>query len=302
MLSGQNSFKITSAMKEHNRAFLQAVAALIARVKLGAVCFNIDAVEDWRPLVRIFKTSKLLLFSRDRLLVEKLSAHHIYSMVIPGVGLTRRGEARAALTIALLKDWIKRSEKIAFISGSAQSKLLDTLMILRPKDELKILHAKSLKLLSGGIQPEVFETTLTLALELAQEGREGKPIGTMFVLGDTRNVLRLSHQMVLNPFKGYAAQAKNILDPALKESIREFATLDGAFVIGRGGVVLAAGRYISTPNFQKELPAGLGTRHQAAAAITQATKAIAITISESTGAVRAFRRGEIFLELEKAAE
>jgi len=250
----------------------------------------------------MFKTSKLMLLTRDRALIEKLPTNNIYGIVIPGVELTRRGEARAALTSALLKDWIKRGERIVFVSGSTQSKLLDTLMILKPKDELKILHAKSLKLLSGGIQPEVFEATLTIALELAQEGREGKPIGTMFVLGDTRNVLRFSQQMVLNPFKGYAAQAKNILDPALKESIREFAALDGAFVIGRSGVVLAAGRYISTPNFQKELPAGLGTRHQAAAAISQATNAIAITISQSTGTVRAFRRGEIFLELEKATE
>lgn len=289
-------------MKEHNRAFLQAVAGLIARIKFGAVFLNIDALEDWKPLIRAFKTSKLILLTRDRALAEKLLADNIYSLVLPGVNLTRRGEARAALTSALLKDWIKRSEKIAFVSGSTQSKLLDTLLILKPKEELKILRAKSLKLLSGGIRPEVFETTLTIALELAQEGREGKPIGTMFVLGDTRNVLRLSHQMVLNPFKGYAAATKNILDPALKESIREFAVLDGAFVIGRGGVVLAAGRYISTPDFRKELPAGLGTRHQAAAAITQATNAIAITISESTGTVRAFRRGEIFLELEKAAE
>jgi len=289
-------------MKEHNRAFLHAVAGLVTRIKLGAVFFNIDVLEDWKPLPRVFKTSKLILLTRDGALAEKLLANNIHSIVIPGVELTRRGEARATLTSALLKDWIKRSDKIAFVSGSAQTKLLDTLMILRPKEELKILHAKSLKLLSGGIWPEVFETTLTIALELAQEGREGKPIGTMFVLGDTRNVLRLSRQMVLNPFKGYSKGAKNILDSALKESIREFAALDGAFVIGRDGVVWAAGRYISTPNFQKGLPPGLGTRHQAAAAITQATKAIAITISESTGTVRAFRRGEIFLELEKATE
>ena len=302
MLLEGDCFKIRGAMKRHNWAFLHAVAGLLARARLGAVLVNVDALEDWQPLIRTFGAPKLLLFTRDRALAEKLLTDHIYSLVIPQVELTRRGEARAALTIALLKGWLKRSEKIAFVSGSAQSKLLDTLLILKPKEELKILRAKSLKLLSGGIQPEVFETTLTIALELAQEGREGKPIGTMFVLGDARNVMRLSHQMVLNPFKGYTTHARNILDPALKESIREFATLDGAFVIRRDGVVLAAGRYISTPNFQKELPAGLGTRHQAAAAITQATKAIAIAISESTGTVRAFRRGEIFLELEKAAE
>ncbi|MCA9244705.1 MAG: diadenylate cyclase, partial [Phycisphaerales bacterium] len=46
-------------------------------------------------------------------------------------------------------------------------------------------------------------------------------------------------------------------------------------------------------------PRGLGARHQAAAAITSVTEAIAITISHSTGSVTVFRNGRIVTEIEK---
>jgi DNA integrity scanning protein DisA with diadenylate cyclase activity len=42
---------------------------------------------------------------------------------------------------------------------------------------------------------------------------------------------------------------------------------------------------------------GLGARHSAAASISAESKAIAVTVSQTTGAVRVFKEGEIVLEL-----
>jgi DNA integrity scanning protein DisA with diadenylate cyclase activity len=56
-----------------------------------------------------------------------------------------------------------------------------------------------------------------------------------------------------------------------------------------------------TPNVAGEpLPQGLGARHSAAASITAATKSIAMTVSESTGDIRIWRRGRMITEIEKA--
>ncbi|MBW2648848.1 MAG: DNA integrity scanning protein DisA nucleotide-binding domain protein, partial [Deltaproteobacteria bacterium] len=46
----------------------------------------------------------------------------------------------------------------------------------------------------------------------------------------------------------------------------------------------------------------LGSRHIAAAGITSVTGAIAIAISESTGTVRIFKKGKIFVDIEKSME
>jgi len=141
---------------------------------------------------------------------------------------------------------------------------------------------------------------LNLAVELASQGREGKPVGTIFVLGDHQTVMQFSRQTIFNPFHGYPEEERNILNPALRETLKEFSALDGAFVLREDGVVLAAGRHLNAALASTvDLPQGLGSRHVAAAGITSVTKAIAIAISESTGDVRIFKDGAIFMEIEK---
>ncbi len=296
-------------LAKQTRAFLRLMRRFLAETGIRSVICGADALgldHDGLEKLKVSlgsnaHTINLILVTHDRRLGDLLKREDQRIIAIPDVELTRRGEARAALAIALLNGWVRQSERILFVSGPPHSRVFDTLFVLRPNHELQIVHAPSLKVFSKRMMPEVFETLIRIALELAHEGREGRPVGTMFVLGDTTNVLKYAQPMVLNPFKGYADDKKNILDPKLKESIREFAALDGAFVIRRNGVILAAGCHIAAPHLPKELPPGLGARHRAAAAITAITNSIAITISQSDGTVRAFRKGEIFLELGKTS-
>ena len=49
------------------------------------------------------------------------------------------------------------------------------------------------------------------------------------------------------------------------------------------------------------LSKGLGSRHWAAAAISQKTNAIAVAVSQSSGAVRIFQDGQVVLRIEPLA-
>jgi DNA integrity scanning protein DisA with diadenylate cyclase activity len=146
----------------------------------------------------------------------------------------------------------------------------------------------------------VFEKALRLALELAYEGREGKPVGALFVVGDHREVEKYCLPGRINPFRGYTEKERNILDDSIDDSIKEIAKMDGAFVVKGNGVIVSACVTLRPAIAGERLPQGLGARHAAAAAITASTKSIAITLSESTGAVRVWRRGEMITELEKS--
>ncbi len=141
---------------------------------------------------------------------------------------------------------------------------------------------------------DVIQKLLEITIELSVEGREGTPVGAIFVVGDSRRVLRHSHQMIPNPFKGHKV---NVLERESKEIIKEFAQLDGAFVIREDGRIVAAGRYleIEPKVIDLMLPPGLGSRHIAAAGITKLTRAMAITLSES-GTIRIFKNGLLLLE------
>ncbi len=148
------------------------------------------------------------------------------------------------------------------------------------------------EMLNGtGVMEEVFCTVLGIAIEISLEGREGHAIGTAFLVGDTRNVMGWSRQLVLNPFGG--RDRIKLSDSEIRDNIKEFAQLDGVFVVSGDGVVEAAGRYITMDTSKVRVPGGLGTRHSSVAAITSVTNAVGIVVSQSGGIIRIFRNGKI---------
>jgi DNA integrity scanning protein DisA with diadenylate cyclase activity len=145
---------------------------------------------------------------------------------------------------------------------------------------------------------ETLRVVVDLAVQIGREGREGKAVGTLFVVGDHRRVVNLSHEGVHDPFRGYHRKERELRDPRVRESVKELAQLDGAFIVAAEGYVVSAGRILDAPAHGLTLSKGLGARHWAAAAISKATKAIAIAVSESTGSVRLFQDGAIVLRIE----
>lgn len=152
-----------------------------------------------------------------------------------------------------------------------------------------------LKKLSSQIpwcEPNVIEATVELALEIAREGREGRRIGTLFTVGAADAVLAASRALILDPLAAHAPQRTHITDPNLRGTLKELAQLDGAFVISEAGVVVAACRYLDASVERIDLPLGLGSRHLAAASMSQRLGILAVVVSES-GVVRVFHNGRI---------
>ena len=138
---------------------------------------------------------------------------------------------------------------------------------------------------------EILGRVIYLAVELARQGREGKPVGTIFVVGEYEKVKPYCKQLIINPFGGLPDKNRSILDPSLSETIKEYSKIDGAFIIGNDGQIHSAGTYLSIPPDQTELPSGLGARHAAARGITLVAPVVTAVISESTGSIRIFWDG-----------
>jgi DNA integrity scanning protein DisA with diadenylate cyclase activity len=145
-------------------------------------------------------------------------------------------------------------------------------------------------------RPEALQQVALIALELAREGREGRKIGALFTVDDHKAVLARSRPLILDPLKGHPDEDKHITDVNVRESLKELAQLDGAFVISGEGVAVAACRYLSASAEGVELPLGLGSRHMAAASITRRTRSVAVVVSESS-MVRIFDGGELVTEI-----
>jgi diadenylate cyclase len=289
-------------MKQQNRMMVETACAIAKKTHSKGVLLYADLFEDYDALAKIGheKQVDLILAIKENASFQEASSIFKKVLRIPEVPLGRINQIKMAIIQALSKGLVKKGDKWVCLSGIPQSKALDNLLILEFGKEFELIASSDLPVLSEIVMAEVFDTVLSLALEISLEGKEGrKPVGTIFVLGKHEDVLKFSHPMVINPFQGYPEEERNILDPRLKETIKEFSSIDGAFIFREDGVILAAGRHLDASGENVEIPLGLGSRHRAAAGITSLTDALAIVVSEETGGVRIFHHGKIFMEIEK---
>ncbi len=157
---------------------------------------------------------------------------------------------------------------------------------------------KALSECAERVHPKVLRAVLNVAMSIAQKGREGRRIGTAFVIGDVEEVLKRSRQLILNPYECHPPHERDITNPSTWESVREFAQLDGVFVVDETGIIVAAGRYLDVSGKDLKVRKGLGGRHLACAAITRETEAIAVVVSESGGDIKVYKDGEEILAID----
>lgn len=240
-----------------------------------------------------FPKTKTILVTRNHVELDDESAADkaVEVIQVRSFSNQRMAQLRSAVFVALSRGVISFSDRLCCVGGLAGSNQFDTVVILDVEREFHTLLGGHADLLPGDVKPEVLERVLGIAMELGVEGREGKPVGCLFVLGDTARVERLTKPLVLNPFYGYKEEDRNILNPFMDETVKEFSSIDGAFVIRGDGVVASAGSLLQAADADHVLPSGLGSRHAAAAAVSVATDCISIVVSSSTGQVTLFRRG-----------
>jgi DNA integrity scanning protein DisA with diadenylate cyclase activity/mannitol/fructose-specific phosphotransferase system IIA component (Ntr-type) len=211
----------------------------------------------------------------------------------------RMAQLRSAILVAVTRGLISFTDRVCCIGGMTGSNQFDTLTVVDIEREFQTLLTGSADLLPADVKPEVLERVIAVATELAVEGREGRPVGCLFVIGDDEKVATLTKPLVLNPFFGYKEEDRNILNPFMDETVKEFSSIDGSFIIRGDGVVESAGSLIQATDRDHTLPSGLGSRHAAAAAISVAAHCISIVVSSSTGQVTLFRRGVMLPLTEK---
>lgn len=284
-----------------NKLMIEFAVKIAERAGARALFIYSDACAENAQLEKLIsKINIILVTKKDEQFSPEIRRIAKHILKIPNINLTRMGCVKVAALMAINADLLEQGDKAVFLTGIPEMGALDSFIILDLGREFEVISSAYARNLSETIKPAIFEAALNLAIELGHQGREGKSVGTTFVIGDVETVLNRSRQLTINPFKGYSEEDRNILDPEVRNTLKEFSSIDGAFVIREDGVVVTAGRHLNAA-FESEIPQGLGSRHASAAGITSVTNATAIVVSESTGDVRIFREGKIFLTIEKSA-
>jgi len=251
-----------------------------------------DDVFRGKPAARK-KLVQAVVSQAQRQVVE---AAGITVIPLPEFDLGRPEKLKIALVSGIARGIYKEGDVVVGLLSRKPASMPDSILVVtvgQEEDEgaFGFLQAEAV---SAG----VMDALIDLAVTIGVEGWAGRPVGALFVVGDSNTVMEKSRQLTLNPFQGYSEDEKNIMNPDVRHALHAFAVLDGAFIVREDGVVIAAGRYLNFDDEKEiDVPLGLGARHMAAAGISRDTEAIAIVVSQTSGSVRVFRRGKAALEL-----
>jgi len=257
-----------------------------------------DISYDFKEVQQLLKQTQLIVASPIQEVQEAAKADGILMVPLMPEPQTRQVQLSQALLESIADNLLKTGDRVIVLYAGYERDNIDTLSVINLSERLARLTARDLQRLETQVPLSTLRRVVDLAVEIGREGRESKKVGTLFVVGHHRKVLEMSHEQIHDPFKGYAKRERMISNSRVCESIKELAQIDGAFIIASDGTVMAAGRILDAPAEELTLSKGLGARHWAAAAISKATDAIAIAVSESTGTVRLFQGGTVVLRIE----
>jgi diadenylate cyclase len=138
-----------------------------------------------------------------------------------------------------------------------------------------------------GQNHDVKSEVMTAILNISKSLAKGKK-GALFVITD--------REKIAGNYRPHYPQLQfsgSILSKGMDSVVEKLSTLDGAVIFTPDGVLLAYGSRI----LKSETLLGYGTKHAAAKGITSYDKtATAVLVSEESGWIKVFQKGEIVLE------
>ena len=265
---------------------------------VDAVLLLVEGTADWPRLRNMAPNSKILIAAdtSEQLTGAKEAGLEPICLEMPDNPVYEK--LTQAVLEAVADDILAPGSAVVALYSSFDADSIDSLSVINLDEHLNRLTGRDLRQLETRVPLDTLKIVVDLAVEIGREGREGKPVGTLFVVGDSRKVLACSRSVGFDPVKGYSRKERNLNDPRVREGIKEIAQMDGAIIVSPDGTVEATCRYLDCSAAEVTLSKGLGARHWAAAAISCSTNAVAITVSQSNGTVRIFQNGETVLRIE----
>ena len=263
-----------------------------------AILLLLEGSADWQRLKKLGGDEKIVVAadSAEQLEGARESGLQCVQIDMPDSPIYER--LTQSVLEAVADDILAPGACVVAIYSGFDADTLDSVSVINLDEHLNRLTGRDLRQLETRVPLDTLKTVVDLAIEIGREGREGKPVGTLFVVGDARKVLACSRPAGFDPVKGYSRKERNLNDARVREGVKEIAQMDGAIIVSADGTVDASCRYLDCSAANVTLSKGLGARHWAAAAISRATNAVAVTVSQSNGTVRIFQNGETVLRIE----
>ncbi len=279
---------------------LESASKLAIETEADAMLLLLDGTTDWGRLRESIppEVRKVIVAADRKDDLDGASDVGLIPLVLNKEDSPLLERLQHALLEAVADEILENQCDVIAVYSGFEHQRLDSVSLIRMDERLRRLTSRDLQRLESSVPLNNLKTVIDLAIQIGREGREGKKVGTMFVVGDTRKVLQHCKDAGFDPMRGYQRRNRDLHDPRVREDIKEIAQMDGAFVVSPDAIVEKSRQIIEVMHENLTLQKGLGSRHWAGAAISQKTKAISVVVSQSSGSVRLFQNGELVLRIE----
>ncbi len=283
---------------EQFKGLFSLAVQMTATAAVDAIILLLDGPAEWSRLKSMAGKAKVIVAADTVEQLEGAEEAGLKTIRLNMPESTMYERLTQSVLEAVADDLLAPGSSVLTLYSGFDADDIDSLSLINLDEHLNRLSGRDLRQLETRVPLDTLKIVVDLAVEIGREGREGKPVGTLFVVGDSRKVLTCSRPTGFDPVRGYSRKERNLDDPRVREGIKEIAQMDGAIIVSADGVVEAACRYLDCSAADVTLSKGLGARHWAAAAISRATNAVAVTVSQTNGTVRIFHNGEVVLRIE----
>lgn len=277
----------------------QMIATLADVAQADAIVCATETGVFAKLLHSISRQIRVIAATTKREIYDVLPQEGLETILLPLRAIDKYSQVRHVVSVALKSSRVSVGDLIVCALGrDVYQEEGDLVVITDVEQSIENLSISDFIKLTDAIQPKVLEVAIAIACKIGRAARRGRRLGAIFMLGDSIRVLEDSKQLIPNPFQGHDEASRRITNTGIHEAIVELAKLDGAFVIRGDGLIQTAGTFLTSPKIKIGLPAGLGARHVAAAAVTKRTASTAIVVSATDGNVRAFSGGTLVLHID----
>ncbi len=172
---------------------LLGLAAQLARtLDADGILLLVEAPLNW-PKIRKMASGRQVLVAGDTAdELEGATENGLGTVLLNTPDAPVLDRLTQALLGAVANDQLSPAADVVALYSGFEAGKLDSLSCIRLNEHLGRLTARDLRRLETKVPLETLKTVVDLAVDIGREGREGKPVGTIFVVGDSRSVLKSS--------------------------------------------------------------------------------------------------------------
>ncbi|QDS93159.1 DisA bacterial checkpoint controller nucleotide-binding protein [Roseimaritima multifibrata] len=286
-------------LTKHNAEMVRMAVRTAEALGAGAILILLDGTTDWKKLSQLCneKISTIVAADREEDL-EGAAEVGLLPLALNKEKAPLLERLQHALLEAAADELIRPNGEVITLYSGFQQGRFDSISHMQLDERMRRLSVRDLQRLESSVPLNTLKAVVDLAVQIGREGREGKAVGALFVVGDTRRVLEHTKDSGADPFRGYNKKHRNLMDARVSEDAKEISQLDGAFIITPDGYIERSRQMLEVSHEDLQMSKGLGARHWAGAAITRKTKAISVVVSQSTGTVRLYQNGVLVMRIE----